>query len=118
MFYIANICIIYIYICKRIVKLICHRRSNMLRVSQCCVIERVIITALSFFFFFRSPRSSALIHIERVFPDYFSIFKHAKFCFRHTTNIFRKESNSIPPRLKRDNFTYDIYVSHALLSNS
>lgn len=63
-------------------------------------------------FFFRSPRSSALIHIERVFPDYFSIFTHAKFCFRHTTNIFRKESNSIlPPFKKRQFYVWYICVT-------
>lgn len=52
----------------------------MLYVSQCCVIERVIITAPSFSFFSRFPRSSPLIHIASV-SDYSSIFTHGNFVF-------------------------------------
>lgn len=80
--------------CKRIVKLICHRRSNMLYVSQCCVIERVMITAPSFSFFlvllvFR------LWFVSRVFPI-IPRSLHIEILFSPFAKCYSKrESNSI-----------------------
>lgn len=107
--YRVYICIIYIFIyVKGLFKLICHRRSNMLRVSQCCVMREINHNSAKFlffsFFFVVSPRSPALIHIERVFPI---ISPYSKFC--QYDKRYSKREQFIPP-VKRDNILRTIYI--------
>lgn len=85
--YISRICIMYMYICKRIVKLICHRRSNMLSVSQCCDWESNHNSVKFLFFSFSFSAFDPHRECFRLFLDLYIL----KFCFRHTINIIRKE---------------------------
>lgn len=103
------------YICKRIVKLICHRRSNMLRVSQCCVIGESNHNSAKFlsFFFFPSSFSALDPHREcfRLFLDLCIL----KFCFRRYDKHYSKKREQFNSQFKGDNFTYDIYVIYFTL---